>query len=202
RAVRGHNGPTPDPGRIEEHLASAILTQKFRGGERRVHALGARRDRARRGGHLVDRRRCLHRYEYVQALRPAGLDRTRQAGLGPALADYLGGSDGHWERVGGWWVEVEHEVCRTVPAIHLDQRRVVLHGTLIGEPQQRAAVVAQRVRDLALRSLCPQLDGPHPGWCVTRDVLLHERRLAAQHPDNRERPVPQRRDDPVVNGFQ
>ena len=74
-------------------------------------------------------------------------------------------------------------------SIGADQRRVVLDRPLVGEPQQRAPVVAQRVRHLALRGLRPELHGAHPVRRVLRHVLLHERLLAAMDADHRERPV-------------
>ena len=39
----------------------------------------------------------------------------------------------------------------------------------------------------------------HPLGRVLRDVLLHERLLAAVHPDHRQRPVLEHRDDPVAH---
>ena len=84
------------------------------------------------------------------------------------------------------------------PSAGPDQRGVVLHGALVGEPQQGAAVVAERVGHLAPGGLRPQRHGPHPRRGVLGHVLLHERRLAAQHPDHRQRPVPQLGDDPVA----
>ena len=73
-------------------------------------------------------------------------------------------------------VEVEHEMGRAVQRRSQDQRRVVLDRALVGEPQQRAAVVAQRVVHLALRGLGPDRDGraPSPGVYFGH-VLLHER---------------------------
>ena len=59
-------------------------------------------------------------------------------------------------------------------------------------------VVAQRVRHLPLRALGPE---PHRGDPVRRvlgDVLLHERLLPAVHPDHRQRPVRQHRQDAVA----
>src|SRR3546814_9451664 len=60
-------------------------------------------------------------------------------------------------------------------------------GALVREPQQRLAVVAERVGDLALRRLGPQVDGANEVRRVLRDVLLHERLLPAVHPDHRQR---------------
>ena len=79
------------------------------------------------------------------------------------------------------------------------ERRVVLDGALVGEPQQRATVVAQRVGHLALRRLGPQLHRAHPRRRVLRDVLLHERFLAAVDPDHRQRPVLELGKDPVAH---
>ena len=79
------------------------------------------------------------------------------------------------------------------------ESRVVLHRALVGEPQQRAAVVAQRVRHFPLRGLRPELHRTNPVGGVLRDVLLHERLLTAVDPDHRQRPVLQLGDDPVAN---
>jgi hypothetical protein len=62
----------------------------------------------------------------------------------------MGGVDGQPECVRYWRVEVEHEMGRAVPTIGANQGRVVLHGALVGKPQQRATVVAKRVGHLPL----------------------------------------------------
>ena len=110
--------------------------------------------------------------------------------------------DGGGEAVALGWVEVEHEVGRPVQPVGECQRRVVLDGPLVGEPQQRAPVVAQGVGDRALGRLGPQWQALHPLRRVRREVLLHERRLAAGHPDHRQRPVAQHREDPLVHGVE
>ena len=79
----------------------------------------------------------------------------------------------------------------------VDRRRVKLHCALVGQPQQRSAVIAQCVRHVALRRLSPQLHSRHPRRRVLGKVLLHERALAGPHPDHRQRPVGERRDHPV-----
>ena len=79
---------------------------------------------------------------------------------------------------------------------------VVLDGALVREPEQRPSVVAQRVGHLALRGLRPELHRAHPRRRVLRDVLLHERLLTTVDADHRQRPVHQRRDDPVAHRVQ
>ena len=86
--------------------------------------------------------------------------------------------------------------------VHLRERGVVLDGPLVREPDQRAAVVAERVRDLALRRLGPDARRLHPVRRVLRHVLLHERLLAAMDPDHRERSVLEHRDDPVAHAVE
>src|SRR6266436_138642 len=76
-----------------------------------------------------------------------------------------------------------------VQAPGADQGRVILDRPLVGEPQQRPAIVAERVLNLATRGLRPLRDRAYPGRRVLGEVLLHEGVLAAQHPDDRQRPV-------------
>ena len=99
-------------------------------------------------------------------------------------------------------VEVEHQMRRSIGTIGAHQRRVVLDGPLVGEPQQRPAVVAQRVGHLALRRLGPQRHRAHPVRRVLRHVLLHERVLAAMHADHRQRPVAEHGQDAVRHGVE
>src|SRR3546814_4568214 len=75
-------------------------------------------------------------------------------------------------------------------------------GALVREQQQRLAVVAERVGDLALRRLGPQVDGANEVRRVLRDVLLHERLLPAVHPDHRQRPVLEPGQDAVAHGVE
>ena len=89
-----------------------------------------------------------------------------------------------------------------VPAVGANQRRVVLDRTLVGEPQQRATIVAERVGHVTLRRLGPQRHRTHPRWGVPGNVLLHERCLTADHPDHRQRAAVQHRDDPVTDRVQ
>ena len=82
------------------------------------------------------------------------------------------------------------------------QRRVVLDRSLVGEPQQRAPVVAERISDVPVRALGPDGDRTDEVRGVLRHVLLHERRLSWPHPDDRQRPVSKPRDDHVADGVQ
>ncbi len=81
-------------------------------------------------------------------------------------------------------VEVEHQVSGSVDVVGKPECRVVFDGALVGEPQQRPPVVAQRVVHLALGGLGPHRHGAHPVRRVFRHVLLHEGGLAAQHPQH------------------
>lgn len=161
----------------------------------------ARGQRAGRGRGLLHRR-PRHRHEHVHALGTARLHRSRQAGVGQRLPDETSGADGQAERVPVRRVDVEHQMRGLVPMPDAHQRQVVFHGALIGEPQQRTAVVAQRVRHLAPGRLRPQPYPRHPRRGVFRQVLLHERGLAAQHPHDRQRPIRQVRHEPLPDGVQ
>ena len=110
----------------------------------------------------------------------------------------MGGPHRLPERVGAGRIQVEHQVGGPVPGVGPHQRRVVLDGPLVGEPQQGSPIVAQGVGNLALGAFRPQLDGRHPVRRVPGQVLLHERRLATQYPDHRERPIAQVCDQPVT----
>jgi hypothetical protein len=132
------------------------------------------------------------RHDYVHALGAADLDAAGEPGLGQRLADELGGVHGGVERSSRRRIDVQHQMrLRVIRRIEPHQGGMVLDGALVGEPQQRGPVVAQRVGHLALRGLRPDLGRAHPGRRVLRDVLLHERLLTAQRPDHRQRPVAQ-----------
>jgi hypothetical protein len=90
-------------------------------------------------------------------------------------------------------------VRRTIPLIGPEQRRVVFDGALVGEPEQRSAVVAQRIGDLTLRALRPHLHRRHPIRGVLRNVLLHERCLTTQDAHHRQRAVPQLKDHALTD---
>ena len=120
----------------------------------------ARAPRAR--GWRPPRRRCGavgERHEHVHALGAAGLHRAGQAQRRRAPGARAGRRRPPRRTLALGRVEVEHEVRRPVPVVGRDQRRVVLDGPLVGEPQQRAPVVAERVGHLALGRL-----GPHRRW--------------------------------------
>ena len=101
--------------------------------------------------------------------------------------------------IGARRVEVEHEMRGVVESVGEPERRVVLDGPLVGEPQQRPTVVAERVGDGALRSRCPERDRGHPIRRVLRHVLLHERRLIAGRPDDGQRSVTQHGQQPIAH---
>jgi hypothetical protein len=70
-----------------------------------------------------------------------------------------------------------------------EERDVVFHGTLISEPQQCPAVIAQGVRDFPPRSIGPDLRSGDPLRRVLGKVLLHEWRLTGSDADDRQRPI-------------
>ena len=192
RAVGRDDGGPAGPGRVDEHLAVPVLLDERGGRQRRIEPLGARGERPGRGRDVLDAWLLVERHEHVQALGAAGLHRAGQPGVGQRLADEVRRPDRERERaVRGRGIDVEDQMRLPVPAPGADQRRVVLDRPLVGEPQQRPAVVAQRVLDLAPRGLRPLRDRAYPGRRVLGEVLLHEGVLAAQHPDHRQRPVAQ-----------
>jgi hypothetical protein len=79
---------------------------------------------------------------------------------------------------------------------------VVLDGPLVGEPQQRARLLGQRVVHLPLRRLRPRPDRRDPVGGVRGQVLLHERPLPEPGPHHRQRPPGQLGEDPVGDGVE
>ena len=98
----------------------------------------------------------------MEALRAAGLDRAFETDVSQSLTNELG--DAHDGIEGGCRrrIEIEDEVGDAVETFGADQRGVVLDGALVGEPQQRAPVVAQRIGHVPLRRLGPERDRRHP----------------------------------------
>ena len=94
-------------------------------------------------------------------------------------------------------VEVEHEVG-DVGARRRGHRRVELDRPLAREPQQGAAVVAERVADLAVGRLRPDGHRGDPVGRVGGQVLLHERLLPGPYPQHRQRAVAQLGQDPAA----
>ena len=135
-------------------------------------------------------------------LAPLVLTRAGQPEIGQRLADEAGRPHGHRERVALGRVEVEHEVGHVLAVVDAQQRGVVLDGALVGEPQQRAAVVAERVGHLPLGRLRPEPHRAHPLGRVLRHVLLHEGLLAPVDPDHRQRPVGEHGEDPVADAVE
>ena len=154
-----------------------------------IELLGPCRDGAGRGGRVLERCLVVDRDEHVQSLGAAGLHRAGQADIGQGLANRVGGPNRHREGIGFGRVEVEHQVRDVVRPVGAHQGGVILDRALVGEPQQRPPVVAQRVRHVPLRRLRPPLHGADPVRRVLRHVLLHERFLAAMDADHRQRPV-------------
>ena len=80
--------------------------------------------------------------------------------------------------------------------------RVVLDRTLIGQPEQRAPVLADRIGDRSLRRLGPERHPRDPVGGVARQVLLHERRLPGPDPHHRQHPSRQAGEQPVRHGVE
>ena len=191
----------PAAGGVDEHLAAAVLLHERGRREVGVELLGPPGDRpGRRGGVLRRRRRRVDRDEHVHALGPAGLDRAREPGVVEHLADEPRRGDRGGEAVALGRVEVEHEVGRRGRA----GRPARASGGTRRPAGWRTTAACRRslhsaYDDVALRCLRPQRHRLDPVRRVLGQVLLHERRLAAGHPDHRQRPVAQHRDDPVVH---
>ena len=94
-------------------------------------------------------------------------------------------------------IEVEDQVGLVDRVVLGHQARVVLDGALVGEPDQSAPIVGQRVLDVPLGPVGPDGDRLHPFGRVLRQVLLHERFLPGPDPDHRERSVAKVRDHPI-----
>ena len=90
--------------------------------------------------------RRVDRHEDVDALGAARLHPADQADVVEHRPDQPRRAHGRLEAGALGWVEVEDEMRHAVGPVRLDQRRVVLDRALVAEPQQRPAVVAQRVR--------------------------------------------------------
>ena len=133
---------------------------------------------------------------------PLVLTEPGEPGIGEHRAHEMRDLHRHRERFSFRRVEVHHEMGHALGVVHLRERGVELDGPLVPEPDQRAAVVAQRVRDVALRRLGPDAHRAHPRRRVLRHVLLHERLLTAVDPDHRERTILEHRDDPVADAVE
>nr|BFE69008.1 hypothetical protein GCM10020092_023090 [Actinoplanes digitatis] len=127
-----------------------VLADEGGGGELRVDPLGAGRERPGRGGHVDGGGVSVERHEDVHALRPAGLHGAGHARVGERLPDQTGRPHDHVERAALRRIQVHDQVGGAVALVDGHQRRVVLDRALVGEPQQRAAVVAEGVLHLAV----------------------------------------------------
>ena len=196
RAVGRDQRRPAGAGGVDEDLPLAVVLDERRGRDVRVECRGPGGDGPRRRCGVLERHGARQRDDDVQALRTAGLDGRGQPGAGQRLTDEPRRGDGHAERRALRRVEVEDQL-RCVIVAQADQGRVVLDRALVGEPQQRPAVVAQGVGDVALGGVRPDGGPRDPLRGVAGQVLLHERRLARPHAHDRERPLLQLRQDPV-----
>jgi hypothetical protein len=164
-----------------------------------VEALDPGGDRPVGGGRVVHRGLVVDRDEHVDALGPARLHGALEPQLVERLVDQVGDADDQPEVAALGRIEVDHQVGDAVGPVDPQQGRVVLDGPLVGEPQQRAAVVADGVGHVALGGLGPEAHRADPVGRVLGDVLLHERLLPAVHPDHRQRPVLQDGHDAIAH---
>ena len=155
--------------------------------------------RCRRGG-VLDRRVVVDRHEDVHALGAAGLHRAGEPDVVERLAHEVGDATAiaNASPSGGSRSSTRCVTWSGRSARH--ERGVVLDRALVREPEQRAPVVAQRVRDVALRRLGPaRRPSCTQSGVYFGHVLLHERLLAAVHADHRQRPVLEHGDDAVAH---
>ena len=184
---------------VDEHLALAVVAHERGGGERRVEPLrrGRRSPASRRRSSSIAASR-VDRHEDVHALGAARLHRAGEAGARraprararpprrrPRTRAPAGGS-----RSSTRWRRAVECAAR--------QRRVVLDRALVGEPQQRPPVVAQRVG--ARRASTSR---PTSATVATQSGVYFGRFFCMNgacprpHPDHRQRPVAQHREDAV-----
>ena len=201
RAVRGDHGGAADPGRVDEHLAAAVLLDERGGGDRRDRAArparrwpGWPRPRPRS---IAARRRSgrTRARPWPRWSSPRRRGRRRPAPGGPAWAARDRHREARRPRAGrgrapggsmrsGWSARTSvgwYSTARWL-ANHSSVRRS-LHSAY---DTSRFDASAQNVTV-----------GTHVGR-VLGHVLLHERLLAAVDADDRQRPIRQHRDDPVA----
>ena len=156
RAVGRHDGRAAGPGRVEEHLPVAVLPDERGRRQLRVQPLRPGRDRpgrrrrvrARSGRPPAARRRARPWRRWSSPPRPAQPSRAPRA---PAAAAATAGPKP--SPAGGSMSRIRKSGWSKCADPH--QRRVILDRALVGEPQQRLPVIAQRVRHLTARALRP-----------------------------------------------
>jgi len=176
---------TSGPRRVQEHLALALVLHEGRRRKIRIDPFGAHGHGTRCRGNVLRRRSSRKRHKHVQAFCTARLHSAGHAGVSESLVDQMSGLHDYREGCSFGRIKIEYQIVRLVPAINPEEGDVVLQSTLIREPEQRAAVVAQRVRHFAPRRFGPDRDPGHPIWGVFGQILLHESRLARSDPDDR-----------------
>ena len=200
RAVRRDDSGPTGAGGVDEHLAASVGLEERRRGRLRVEALGAPRDRPRRGRRVLHRHLRVDRHEDVHALGSARLHCAGEARLRRAL-----GARGERRRppsrtpvaVGGSrsrtrWVARSRRSARANVGWYSIARWLANHSSV----RRSLHNAYETVRFDA---------SAHSGTVATHsgvyfgNVLLHERGLAPSHPDDRQRPVAQLGKDPVAH---
>ena len=115
RAVGGDDGAAADAGRVDEHLAAAVVLHELGRGDVGVEGGGAHGDGAGGGGHLVDRRRRRRSgTNTCTPLAPLVFTAPVEADVVEDLVHEPGRLHGLRERVALGRVEVEDEVGHVV----------------------------------------------------------------------------------------
>ena len=169
----------------------------------RVEPLRADRDRAGGGRDVRRRLTRRQRYDDVDALRAAGLDQRRHAHVAERLPHQQRAVDRARRKRRSPRAGRGRRPGASGRRTHApEQGRVVLDRALVGEPQQGLPVVAHGIVDHPLPVLGRDVERRDRRGGVRRQVLLHERRLAAQHPDHAQRAPGEHRHEPVRDSVQ
>ena len=194
----------PDTRRVDEHLAAAVLLD-----ERRRRDLGIERARpaprwrgSRRPTSSSGARSSIGT-NTCTPLAPLVLTAPSRPTSASACRTSCATRDRHRERVALGRVEVEHEMGRVIRACRVARAS---GGTRSPAGSRTTAACAGRctARTTPRASTSPptRCTVRHPLGRVLRDVLLHERFLAAVDADHRQRPVLEHGDDAVAHGVE